>query len=67
MCRVALAKHTTPISRILTIALKLLKHEMLGIRLLVSYADLNWGHERKIYQASIGYLSERPDMNQASC
>ena len=28
------------------------KHEMPGIRLLVSYADLNQGHEGKIYQAS---------------
>ena len=30
----------------------MLKHEMPGIRLLVSYADLNQGHEGKIYQAS---------------
>jgi len=30
----------------------MLKREMPGIRLLVSYADLNQGHEGKIYQAS---------------
>ena len=30
----------------------MLKREMPGIRLLVSYADLNKGHEGKIYQAS---------------
>ena len=52
LCRVALAKHETPVSRILAIAVKMLKREMPGIRLVVSYADLNQGHEGKIYQAS---------------
>ena len=52
LCRIALAKHTTPVSRILSIVVKILKREMPGIRLLVSYADLNQGHEGKIYQAS---------------
>jgi hypothetical protein len=52
LCRIALDKHMTPVSRILSIALKVLKREMPGIRLLVSYADLNQGHEGKIYQAS---------------
>jgi hypothetical protein len=52
LCRVALAKHATPVSRILSIAVKMLKREMPGIRLIVSYADLNRGHFGKIYQAS---------------
>jgi hypothetical protein len=52
LCRIALDKHTTPVSRIISIAVKMLKREMLGIRLLVSYADLNQGHKGKIYQAS---------------
>jgi len=52
LCRVALNHHATPVSRILSIAVKMLKREMPGIRLLVSYADLNQGHEGKIYQAS---------------
>src|SRR5947207_1304873 len=52
LCRVALAKHQTPVSRILAIAVKMLKRAMPGIRLVVSYADLNQGHEGKIYQAS---------------
>jgi hypothetical protein len=52
LCRVALAEHATPVSRILSISVKMLKKEMPGIRLLVSYADLNQGHEGKIYQAS---------------
>jgi hypothetical protein len=52
LCRIALDKHATPVSRILSVAVKILKREMSGIRLLVSYADLNQGHEGKIYQAS---------------
>jgi hypothetical protein len=52
LCRIALDKHSTPVSRIISIAIKMLKREMPGIRLLVSYADLNQGHEGKIYQAS---------------
>ena len=52
LCRIALNKHVTPVSRILSIAVRMLKREMPGIRLLVSYADLNQGHEGKIYQAS---------------
>jgi hypothetical protein len=44
LCRIALAKHSTPVSRILSIVVKMLKREMPGIRLIVSYADLNHGH-----------------------
>jgi hypothetical protein len=52
LCRIALDKHITPVSRIISIAVKMLKRQMPGIRLLVSYADLNQGHQGKIYQAS---------------
>jgi hypothetical protein len=52
LCRIALTKHTTPVSRILSIAVKMLQLEMPGIRLIVSYADTNQGHVCKIYQAS---------------
>jgi len=52
LCRVALSKHSTPVSRILSIGVKMLKREMPGIRLIISYADLNHGHFGKIYQAS---------------
>jgi hypothetical protein len=52
LCRIALAKHVTPVSRIISIAVKMVKREMAGIRLIVSYADLNQGHFGKIYQAS---------------
>ena len=52
LCRIALDKHTTPVSRIISIAVKMLKREMPGIRLIVSYAAMNRGHVGKIYQAS---------------
>jgi len=40
------------VSKILSIAVKMLKRAMPGIRLLASYADLDRGHLGKIYQAS---------------
>jgi hypothetical protein len=40
--------------------------QMAGIRLLVSYADLNQGHEGKIYQASNWYYAAKPSMSPAS-
>jgi hypothetical protein len=49
---VASNQHATTVSRILSIAVKMLKGEMSGIRMIVSYADLNQEYERKIYQAS---------------
>jgi hypothetical protein len=55
LCRIALNAHVTPVTRIISIAIKMLKREMPGIRLLVSYADMNQGHEGKIYQASNWY------------
>jgi len=51
LCRVALTRHETPVSRIVTIAVKMLKGTMPGIRLIVSYADPEQGHVGKIYQA----------------
>jgi len=52
LCRVALDRHATPVSRILSVAVRMLTRAMPGIRLIVSYADPNHGHEGKIYQAS---------------
>lgn len=52
LARVALKEHHTPVSRILTIALKMLKQRCQGIKLVVSFADTNHGHHGGIYQAS---------------
>lgn len=52
LVRVALQKHDAPVSRILSIAVKLLRKHCPGLRLLVSFADPVEGHVGGIYQAS---------------
>jgi hypothetical protein len=51
LSRVALRAHATPVSRIVAIALKMLRKFCPGIKLIVSYADANMGHVGGIYQA----------------
>lgn len=51
LVRVALAKHITPTSRIVAIAIKLMAHANQRIKLIVSFADTNHGHHGGIYQA----------------
>lgn len=50
LCRVALTKHTTAVTRIISIALKFLKKHCPGISLVVSFADTEQGHHGGIYQ-----------------
>ena len=52
LTRVALRDHVTPVSKILSISLKLLHKQSPGIKVVVSYADTEQGHLGKIYQAS---------------
>jgi hypothetical protein len=52
LTRVALNEHTTPVSKILSYSIKMLKTSNPGIRLIVSYADSNQGHHGGIYQAT---------------
>ncbi len=51
LTRVALDKHQTPVSRIVSIALRMLKQSNPGMRLVISYADCDHEHLGKIYQA----------------
>lgn len=51
LTRVALANHQTPVSRIVAVAIKILRKHSPGLRLIVSYADPNHGHTGGIYQA----------------
>lgn len=51
LTRVALTTHQTPVSRIVTIAVKMLKKLCPGIRLIVSFSDPHFGHHGGIYQA----------------
>lgn len=51
LVRVALTKHATPVSRMVAIALRMLRAANPGIRLVVSFADPEHGHAGGIYQA----------------
>ena len=52
LTRVALSKHITPVSRILSIAFKFLKKNSPDLKLIVSFADPNENHHGGIYQAT---------------
>ena len=51
LARVALQEHWHPVTRILSIALKMLRRSQPGLRLVVSYADPEQNHIGAIYQA----------------
>lgn len=51
LARVALTKHQSFVSRIISIAIKKVKSRYPKIRLIISYADINEGHLGGIYQA----------------
>lgn len=51
LVRIALSKHQTPVSRIVSIAIKFLRSRSIGMRLIVSFADPQQGHHGGIYQA----------------
>lgn len=52
LTRVALTKHLSPVSRILSLSLMFLKKKCCGLRLVVSFADQTQGHHGGIYQAT---------------
>ena len=51
LVRIALTKHITPVSKIAAIAMRFLKANSPGLRLIISYADPIQGHYGGIYQA----------------
>lgn len=51
LARVALTKHRTPVSRIVAIAIRMLRRQSPKLRLIVSFADPRFGHVGGIYQA----------------
>lgn len=61
LTRVALTDHVTPVSRIVAIALKMLRKQSPGIRVVFSYSDkTHQGHHGGIYQAGgWSYVGER--------
>ena len=52
LVRIALTKHKSTVSKILSLSIKFLKNTNPGIRLIVSYADPLQGHNGSIYQAN---------------
>jgi hypothetical protein len=52
LTRVALRSHQTPVSRLLAIAIRLLRAKNPALRLLISFADPFHGHTGAIYQAA---------------
>ena len=63
LTRVALRKHKTPVTKIIRIALKMLKKKCPKMRLVISFADAKEGHIGKIYQAGnwiyVGQTADR--------
>lgn len=51
LVRIALSRHIVPVSRIAAQAIKFLKKQSSGLKLIVSYADPEAGHHGGIYQA----------------
>ena len=51
LVRIALAKHFNAVSRIAALAIRFLKAQSQGLRLIISYADPAQGHHGGIYQA----------------
>lgn len=51
LTRIALRQHETPVSKIGAVALRFLKKSNPGLRLVISYADLEQNHHGGIYQA----------------
>lgn len=52
LTRIALNKHKSPVSKILSLSLKFLKKSNPGIKLVISFADTKEGHHGGIYQAT---------------
>lgn len=51
LTRVALTNHKTHVTRIVSIAMRMLKKQSPDIKAIISYADQTQGHEGKIYKA----------------
>lgn len=61
LTRVALTSHDAPVSRIVAVALRLLKKSNPGLRLVVSFADPSQNHVGAIYQAGNWVYTGRSD------
>tara|TARA_Y100000593_G_C4254426_1_gene308862 strand:+ start:230 stop:946 length:717 start_codon:yes stop_codon:yes gene_type:complete len=61
LTRVALNDHESAVSRIVAVAIKMLKQRCPGLNMIVSFADTSQGHHGGIYQAGGWvYLGQKP-------
>lgn len=52
LTRVALTKHKSPVSKMMAVAIRMLKKSNPGLKIIVSFADSNESHHGGIYQAT---------------
>ena len=52
LTRIALTNHITPVSKIMMLAIRMLRKQSPGVRLIISFADPLQGHYGGIYQAT---------------
>ena len=52
LVRVALNGHKTPVSKMLAVSIKMVKHNSPNLKMLISFADVAEGHHGGIYQAT---------------
>ena len=65
LTRVALKKHESNVSKMVSIAIKMLRKQNPKIKIIVSYADPNNGHNGSIYQAlNFIYIGETAKTNK---
>ena len=67
LTRIGLRDHEVPVSKVISVALKLVKEDNPGLRIIVSYADSYQGHKGGVYQASnwnyLGWTPSTPWYN----
>ncbi len=56
LCRIALSAHQAPVSRILSIAIRLLRKQSPNLRAIVSYSDPEHGHDGRGVYAAAGWM-----------
>ncbi len=65
LTRIALTKHSAPVSRVVRLALQFLKRNSPELRLIVSFADPSEGHHGGVYQAGNWiYTGRQPDTTE---
>lgn len=64
LTRIAMTRHKTAVSRVMSIAMKFLQKNSPGLRLIISYADPLQGHHVGVYQAGGWFYT---GASQAQC